>query len=511
MPIKIILISLLLTLTFSQNIFSQKKINYSASLGEMLPNYPDQMILLDSVVFQHEGMTMFCDSALFNEKENRFSAFGNVHIIQKDTLDIWGDELYYEGQTKIAELFGKKVVMKDKNITLNTTYLILERVPNTISYTQWADIFDEKSTLRSRKATYYMSNKDIVFTDKVDINSENTLVKSDTMIYNTESDIATFYGPTNILTKDSTLIYTEKGWYNTKTEESYSYKESQMLKKERLLQADTLTYNSTTLLGEGFSNIYFEDTAKHIVLTGNRMFVNNIDSSTYVFITNKTLMKHISDSDTLFLHSDTIWVDYDTAMNIKNIYSYNDVKFFRDDFQGACDSLLFFTEDSLLYMLGRPILWSEENQITADTIIMNVGDNAIYSLDVFPKAFVIQDADTTQENERFNQIFGKRMKAFFDRNKLYLIEVYGNAQSVYYIFEEEKDKPIQLLGINVGSGSEMKIYVKKNKIQKITTLNDPVFFTDDEEKVSKEEKILKGFIWRIEERPLKKEDIFIKR
>ena len=50
-----------------------------------------------------------------------------------------------------------------------------------------------------------------------------------------------------------------------------------------------------------------------------------------------------------------------------------------------------------------------------------------------------QDADSLSE-ERYNQIYGKKMKAFFNKNKLYLVEVYGNAQSIYYIWEEEKNK-----------------------------------------------------------------------
>ncbi|MEA4966796.1 MAG: OstA-like protein, partial [Bacteroidaceae bacterium] len=163
------------------------------------------------VEFEHEGMRMYCDSAIFNEKENRFRSFGNIHIVQHDSLHVWGDELYYEGETKVAEMFGEKVVMKDNNITLNTTYLILERIPNTVSYTRWADIYDNKSTLRSRQATYDMTTKDIYFVRKVEINSEKTKVYSDTMVYNTNNYIATFYCPTNIITTDSTFIYTELG------------------------------------------------------------------------------------------------------------------------------------------------------------------------------------------------------------------------------------------------------------------------------------------------------------
>lgn len=509
MRIRIIFIFLCFII-FIPNAHSQKKINYKANWSETRPSQPDEIIMVEKVEFEHEGMKMYCDSAIFNEKENRFRAFGNIHIVQKDTLNIWGDELYYEGVSKIAEMFGEKVVMKDNNITMNTTYLILERIPNTVSYTRWADIYDEKSTLRSRSATYFMSTKDIQFVNKVEIHSDQTQVFSDTMVYNTKTDIATFFGPTHILTKDSTFIYTELGWFNTKTEESMSYQQSQMINKERLLQADTLFYNSTTKIGEGLRNVYFEDTLQHIILVGERAYINNRDTLSYTFLTDRALLRQIDKGDTLYLHADTLWINHDTAMNIKDIYAYNSAKFFRNDIQGVADKMVFQFIDSLLTMTGRPIMWSDENQISADTIVMNIGKKYIYSIDLFPKAFVIQDADTLSDN-RYNQIYGKKMKGFFDKNKLYLVHVYGNAQSIYYIWEEKKDQKPELIGINIGSGSEMNIYVEKNKIKTITTITNPVFFTDDEEKVTQEETVMKGFEWRIKERPMKPEDIFIKR
>lgn len=509
MKIKIIFI-LFCSIILIPNVFSQKKINYKANWSETRPSYPDEIIMVQEVEFEHQGMKMYCDSAIFNEKENRFSAYGNIHIIQQDTFHIWGDELYYEGVSRIAEMFGDNVIMKDNNITLNTTYLILERVPNTLSYTQWADIYDNQSTLRSRQATYYMNEKEIKFHKNVVINSERTNVYSDTMTYNTKTDIATFFGPTNIITSDSTFIYTELGWYSTKTEESVSYMQSQMTKKERLLQADTLLYNPNTKIGEGINNVFFEDTVQKAILTGQRAYINNKDSNSYTYLTIQPLLRQVNEDDTLYLHADTLWVNHDTAMNVKEIYAYNDSKFFRTDIQGASDNMIFQMKDSLLNMLGRPIIWSEESQITGDTIIMNIGKKYIYSVDIFPKAFVIQDADSLSEN-RYNQMYGKRMKAFFTKNKLYLVEVYGNAQSIYYIWEEIKNQPDELLGINVGTGSQMKIYISKNKINRITTLSNPIFFTDDEDKLSSEEKQLKGFEWRINERPISPMDVFIKR
>src|SRR5574344_808434 len=492
--------------------FGQTKINYKCAFSQMRPSLPDQIIMTGNVLFTHEGMQMHCDSAIFNEKENWFNAFGHIHIEQGDTLHVWGDELYYVGASKIAEMFsspGKLVTMKDRKTVLKTTYLVLEREPKTVSYTRWADINDDKSTLRSRFGVYHLDSKDIDFLTNVVIHSDSSSVFSDSLTYNTKTNLSTFHGPTNIITKDSTFIYTEEGYYNTKTEESRSFKQSQMLNKDRLLQADTLTYNSVTKIGEGFHNIYMEDTLQKVVATGHRAYINNNDTSAYTFLTNMAQIRQVDKEDTLYLHSDTIWINHDTAMNVKSALAFSHTKFFRPDFQGAADTIFYLMEDSTVTMIGRPILFNDDNQLTADTIVLSIGKHSIYSALMYPNPFVAQNADTLTQG-RYNQVSGRRMKGFFDKhNNLYLVEVHGNAQSIYYLWDEKKNKPKDLMGLNVGQGSEMRIYVEKKKIKKITTITNPVFFAADEERVSKDEKFLKGFQWRDTERPKTKEDIFI--
>lgn len=195
---------------------------------------------------------------------------------------------------------------------------------------------------------------------------------------------------------------------------------------------------------------------------------------------------------------------------LKTQEAFSHCKFFRPDIQGAADTIFYLMEDSTVTMTGRPILFAQESQITADTIIMHIGKNSIYTVDIFPNAFVAQNADTLCEG-RYNQVAGRTMKGFFDKNHLYLVEVHGNAASIYYLWDEKKDKPKELLGINAGSGSDMRVYIKNRKIKKITTITNPVFFADDEDKVSHDEKFMKGFSWRDKERAKTKEDIFIQR
>ena len=64
---------------------------------------PRAQILVGNVCFRHDSALMYCDSAYFFEKDNSLHAFGHVHLIQGDSLEGWGDVLYYYGDTKLAQ------------------------------------------------------------------------------------------------------------------------------------------------------------------------------------------------------------------------------------------------------------------------------------------------------------------------------------------------------------------------------------------------------------------------
>lgn len=487
------------------NLQAQNKINYKASWSEKRPSFPDELIMVDKVEFEHEDMKMYCDSAVFNEKDNHFSAFGNIFINQKDTLKIWGDQLYYDGQTKIAELYGNNIKMQDKDVILETNYLILERIPNTITYKSKAIIYDDKSILKSNKGTYYLSYKDVIFTDKVEVYSDSSSIYSDTMTYNTKTHISNFYGPTNIISKDSTYIYTELGWYNTQTRTSFSEKQSQIINKSRLIQADTLEYSSSSKIGYGLTNIYIEDSVEHIIITGNKIFIDNNEINPYSFITELPLVQYFDNDDTLYLHSDTVWVVHDTSMHIESIHAFNRVKFYRKDIQGYSQKLDYSLIDSTLFMTGNPVIWNEKNQIISDTFKLII-KNKIYSFDGYFNSMVIQLADTI-DLDKYNQIKGKSMKGYFDDNKLYLVDINGNSESIYYIYEDS-EKGNEILGVNIGKGSDMRVYFENKKIKKITTINNPEFFADDIDNIPKGERFFKDFINRFNERPLMPKDVF---
>jgi hypothetical protein len=184
----------------------------------------------------------------------------------------------------------------------------------------------------------------------------------------------------------------------------------------------------------------------------------------------------------------------------QQLFAYHKVKFFKNDLQGKCDSLIYSTVDSTMRMYGSPTIWSDGNQLTSDSLQLIIGDSSLKSIELKGSAFIVSKEDSL----RFNQIRGKYMKGFFKKNELSLINVEGNGQTIYYA----KDKDV-IKAVNRADCSDLKIYLKNKKIDRINFITKPEATLYPLNKIDIKELKLKNFSWREQFRPHKIEDIFI--
>ncbi|MEE1094158.1 MAG: OstA-like protein [Bacteroidales bacterium] len=499
----------LILIFFACSVSAQKKIDYKSDWGERLPSFPNQLILKSNVVFVHEGMTMDCDSAVFHTEENFIEAFGLIHISQ-DTIHLYGDRVYYDGNTKVAEIFGDTVILHDDKVTLQTDYMVWERDYETVRYTNAADIWDEESTLYSLTGTYYTATKQFEFSDNVIITSPDADIESDSLFYDSSTDWAYFYAPTTITTSDSAIIKTERGEFNIKTNQSILYRNNNIKQKAQTLIADSIDYNTETQCGKAFGNIFIQDTANSVQAYGNYLETDRKDSLKYAFLVGEVLLQQIEESDTLHMHSDTLWVNFDSTDNAEQMLAYNHVKVFRTDMQAACEYADYRINDSIVYLLERPVLWQNESQFTADTIRIRVDKKGVKQMFLYPNPFIVQNSDTLTQ-KYFNQISGKYLSATFSKNKISYAQIDGNINLIYHLWEEEKGKEKRHTGINIGTCATLKIYFEKGKPKKMTAVQNPDFYLDDEQRINEQDKTLKGFILLEEHRPKSPQDIFIHR
>ena len=456
----------------------------------------DKERLIGNVILRHENTRFYCDSAYLNNKGNNFEAFGNVHIDVNDSIDVYGDRMIYEGNTKIAELFDN-VKLIDKNTVLTTEHLVYNRKSRTAFYDDNGQIVNEDNTLTSKVGTYNTDSKIFYFRDNVVLKNPDSETYSDTLIYNTINETAYFRGPTVMRGEEST-IYTEYGWYDTQRDFSKLTKSTRITSSEQTIDADSLLYDNATFFGKAFGNVTITDTLRQVIIRGG--YGEMWDDQGKSFITDSALAITYDERDSLYIHSDTMWMYFDKDRQAKKMLAYYKVRFFRDDLQGKCDSLAYSMSDSTIRMYTEPVIWSGPNQLTSDSISLVIVNNQVDSLIMYNTAFIVSRDST----ETFNQIRGKDMVGYFRNNQLVTIKVDGNAQTVYYIREEDG----YLIGINLSESSEMLIRLENNDVRSINYLSQPQEVMYPETDVPQERTKLKGFSWQELLRPISKEDIF---
>jgi lipopolysaccharide export system protein LptA len=145
--------------------------------------------------------------------------------------------------------------------------------------------------------------------------------------------------------------------------------------------------------------------------------------------------------------------------SIRLLYAWHNVKAFRNNAQGIADSLIFHTIDSTARLYGKPVLWNDNNQFSADSIQFFFYQDKIHRADLFSTAFVVSQEDV----RLFNQIKGKDMIAYFRDNDIYRFDAIGSAEAIFCIREDSL-----VSSINRKSSKELSISLKERQVQRIT-------------------------------------------
>lgn len=452
--------------------------------------------LIGDVIFEHDSTFLFCDSAYLNDATNNLDAYGNVRIKVSDTLNIYSDILNYDGNKKIAYL-NENVKLVDNDAVLTTNHLVYDRKTKIAHYYDGGRIVDTENDLSSYVGYYFTNSKEFFFKDSVVLINPKYTVTSDTLMYNTASEISYFLGP-SLITSEENIIYCENGWYNTLTDISRFSRNAYFKKKEQIIKGDSLYYNRNEGIGRATKNVVLFDTVQDIIVKGNVSVY--YERKGYSYMTDSATAILIDKADSLFLHADTLKVVFDEDQNAEILFAFYKTKFFKSDLQGKCDSLVYNFIDSTIILYHDPVIWTEDNQLIADTIILFTRDNQVEKMIMNNSCFIISQDDTNS----YNQIKGKNMTSFFKDNELYKIIVEGNSETIYYVREEDKS----LIGINQARSSEMLIFLENKEFKTITYIEKPDATLFPEEEIPPQERKLKGFIWLDDFRPRNKLDIY---
>jgi len=478
---------------------TQVRVENSDSTELEQKNNPDIYVLRGNVIFRHDSIFMYCDSAYLYNLSNSLEAFDNVRIVQGDTLFMYGDYLNYYGNTQLAKM-RENVKMENKDVTLFTDSFDYDRSRNLAYYFDGGMLIDSLNELTSVYGQYSPDTKIAYFKDNVRLQNPQFVLTSDTLEYNTETKIATIVSPT-VIESDSGFVYTSRGWYNTITEESMLYDRSTVLSKDRTktITADSMIYNRMEGFVEAYGNMILNDTLQKVIVMGNYGYYD--ETTDFAFATDSAQMIEYSQQDSSFIHADTLFMR--TIDNEREVRAYYGVRFYRENLQGVCDSMQYNTVDSILRLYTNPILWNEAYQITGDTINIHFNDSTIERMHVLNYAFTLQQIDSTY----YNQLKGRNLTAYFEAGEIYEMIMEGNGESIYYNLDSKDATPLQL---TKSAAPFITFEIKNRKIHRIKWETDPKMEVHPIPDLNPELKFLQNFVDYNYIRPQNKEDIFVK-
>ena len=458
---------------------------------------PDALLLIGNVRVNHDGIVMTCNKAYYFQKENYIKAFGNVQMVQGDTLFLNSKYAEYNGNVKKAYASGE-AVMSSPEATLVTDIINFDRNIQEAYYDTPGTITNKANTLKSNSGRYYVKEKKFRFLTAVTITNPTYVIKSNHLDYFSNSGHSYLLGPSTITSK-ANYIYTEKGFYDTKKNLAHFLNKSFIKYDDRVIKGDSLYYDRNREFASATRNVKITDSVNRGIIKGHYAEVYKKQDSMYV--TKRAVAVNFVENDSVYIHGKKLMVTGKEGNRI--IRAFNNVRFFKKDMSGKCDSIHSSTKIGLTKMIGNPILWNAENQITGDLMHL-IGDKTTQKLDslkVLENTFILSK-DTLGTG--YNQVKGQHLYGKFLDGKLHDIDIIKNAEVIYYMRNEAQE----LIGINKNKSSKINLVLADNEIETITFFQDVDGDIFPENELPENARKLRGLVWRGDERIKSKDDIF---
>lgn len=457
---------------------------------------PDAGLLTGNVIIDHDGIIITCNKAYYFQKENYVKLFGNVQMVQGDTLYLNSQYAEYNGNIKQAYATGKPV-MRSPDMTLTTDTINFDRNKQEAYYNSYGRIVNKENTLTSNSGRYYATQKKSQFLTTVTITNPQYTIKSDHLDYYHTSGHAYLFGPSTITGKNN-FIYTEKGFYNSKKNVGHFLRKSYIRYDDRLIEGDSLYYDRKIEFASATNNVKITDTINKGIIKGHYGEVYKLKDS--MFVTKRAVAINLVENDSVYIHGKRLMITGKKGNQI--IRAFDNARFYKTDMSGKCDSIHSSTKNALTQLLGRPVIWNAENQMTGDVIHL-IGNNATEKLDslkVLNNAFLVSKDSL---GKGYNQVKGQNLYGKFRDNKLYEVDIVKNTEVIYYVYDE-----LELTGIEKKVSSSINITLEDNKINTMTSFKNIDSDLYPETELPENARKLRGFIWRGDEIIKSKDDIF---
>jgi lipopolysaccharide assembly outer membrane protein LptD (OstA) len=482
-----------------------------------------------NVIIQQGTTLFYSDSVVLNKTQNMLEAFGHVHINDNDSINTYSDYLRYLGNDKKAYLKGN-VKLTDGKGTLTTPDLNYDLNTHIGIYTLTGKVVSDKTVLTSTEGYYYGETRDVYFKKNVVLINPDYKVTTDTLLFNTYTNVATFIVPTVITSGDKRTINTSDGYYDLTNKKAYFGKRPHIIDSTTMLDADSVASDDSTRESEASGNVVYRDTTQGVTIFSNNLKSNGNQSS--FLATQKPVMVIKQDKDSIYIAADTFFSarlsnlrKYRTVPSILDslpahdsiviadsskekqdsskdrfVEAYYNVKIYSDSMQAVGDSLFYSSEDSAFRLFKDPVVWSRESQITGDTIY-------VYTLNKQPKRmYVFENALSIQKvgPYYYNQVKGRTINAFFTDGDLNWIRAKGNSESIYYA----QDDSSKFVGANQATADVIDMYFVNKQADRVVFRSNLAGTSYPMRQIDPNEMKLRNFKWLDDRRPKTKYDLF---
>lgn len=477
-------------------------------------------ILQGNVVFRHDSMYMYCDSALYYKERNQFYAYHNIKAVQGDTLFMYGDSLYYDGTKKLLRV-RSNVRLINNELELVTNRLTYDRNKEIAYFYNHGTMYDQDNVLDANYGEYNTVSELTSFYGKVDLVNPDYELTSDTLLYNTTSKMAVIVSPAKI-TSQANMIDTHHAFFYTEQGRMILLDQSKLIgeNQTRVMSADSIYYDSNAQFASAFGNVCIDDYENGMQLRGEYLYFNDVNDS--VVVTDNALAVMDMEMDSLFIHADTFKiitrfykdsvyaVDPDAVLDsvlldsviFRQFRGYNKAKGYKTDMQFIADSLVFDSRDSCLTMFKDPIVWNEDYQIFGEKIKAFIHDKKLDWIDVINQAMFVQQAS----GNHYNQISGRKMKAYFSDGIMSKTDVDGNVEIVFFPVDQATGVEI---GMNTTSAPNLSaFFTPERTIRKLLIVGKSKGVLYPITQIPAGKTKLNNFAWFDNLRPSDKDDVF---
>ncbi|WP_343644106.1 OstA-like protein [Chryseobacterium sp.] len=492
------------------------KIIHADEIKKDPEKYDGNQYFTGHVQIEHQGSILTADEVVLYNEENFVKAIGNTRLQNTDGSVITAGEMEYDANTQKG-VARKNVVLTDPKQTIKTDILYYDRLANQAYFNTGGTISDGQNVTYAKVGTYFLNTRVVDLTGNVKIETPQYTIEGPNIKQNQNTKIADFNGPTTITSKTNprNRIYTERGTYKMDSKEAYLTKNSRIFYNEKILTGDDMYYNQISGFGKATGNVTLDDPKEKRYIKGG--YGEIFEKKDSAMMTKSPYAVKVMEKDSIYFAAEKI-ISYQRPdsldIKVKKSYlrAFKKARIYKSNAQGRADSIAFNETDGIMHMYTNPILWSGEKQVTGDKVeaYFNTKTEDIDSLKVIGNAFAISKVDSLNLKDEFNQVKGKFMTVYYEKNAIKEARVVGNAQSIVYVddTDQETQKP-ERIGITLSTCGIIGALFEERALQIISCSIGAVSDTYPMSMIEPSKRKFPDFNWNTKDRIRKWQDILV--